>query len=170
MKRIIILLITGCLLWIGSFIWMIAVSVYGEGLSTTNPLSPEEAKRKDLYIRMLEPEPSELQFNDEYDLIIRQSWLEYLLYVEKQKYWIDTKPSDQVVLKVIYELRDRSSGEVVKDYTLPSPVFLDEFAGDSGMTRSRDNVVSRLVFGDINGEYKMIIHDGINPGVPVLFK
>lgn len=171
MKKLSLYLVGGVVLIAIVFFWILFVAVYAEGAATYYPLSPEEAKKNKLFIRMLSPEPQEISYNDKYDLIIQKAWLEYKIGVGNKTFWISAKPSEKVILKLVFAIREKSSGLYVEDYAKEHfSVVLSDSKGKPVMTRYYKNVVSKNLAEDIYSEHRVVISDGENTGTSVLFK
>ncbi len=173
MRKIIYVFAVLLVIAVISFVRYIYVQVTYEGyLGNIGTYSQDESRMRNRFIRILEPIPGEVYFNDKYNVVIKEAWLEYGEQMKNNTFWIKRKPlHNKLVLNIYYLYKNRTTGEVRKKIGSRASVFLSELDhSDTAMEIVHMNLLSKFIHGNANDDFRLEISNGVDRGTIITFK
>lgn len=169
MKKFIILGILVMLI-VALFARVVYIEMLYKGASYSKTLTPEESTIKGLFIKTLNPVPREVYYNDSYNILITNAWLEHDIQVINKYLWLEKKPSERTLLKIIYFFKNKTTGEVKDKIESNKTVFISNLDRSHKGTFIFKNTATKIIDVNSKDEFQLNISNGLDEGTVVSFK
>jgi hypothetical protein len=156
-KKIIILIVIVILILLRYFYIQLIFEISGKG-GNMGSLTIKDSKENGAFIKKLEPNFKEIQFDKNYNIYIEEAWLEHVLTRKNNILWISHKPfPGEMFVNVKYKFKNKITNEYTTSVN-NSDIVLDNLKGTLSGEKG-ENILYIEASGNPNQEYKYTIRE-----------